>query len=98
MELVVRVQNPEIIFVADLRRADAPSLVVTAQCEADINNDSESQKITAAIKDLKVIVCPFLKEKRKNQVTTVWKFKIVFINICNCFVLCSFSALLDNYS
>ncbi|XP_032873462.1 vacuolar protein sorting-associated protein 13A isoform X1 [Amblyraja radiata] len=71
MELVVRVQNPEIIFVADLRRADAPSLVVTAQCEADINNDSESQKITAAIKDLKVIVCPFLKEKRKDQVTTV---------------------------
>ncbi|XP_072137655.1 intermembrane lipid transfer protein VPS13A isoform X1 [Mobula birostris] len=71
MELIVRVQNPEIIFVADLTRADAPSLVVTAQCEADINNDLESQKITAAVKDLKVMVCPFLKEKRKKQVTTV---------------------------
>ncbi|XP_069786597.1 intermembrane lipid transfer protein VPS13A isoform X2 [Narcine bancroftii] len=71
MELVVHVQNPEIIFVADLTRADAPSLVLTAQCEADINKDSESQTITAAVTDLKVMVCPFLKEKRKNKITTV---------------------------
>ncbi|XP_067886095.1 vacuolar protein sorting-associated protein 13A [Heterodontus francisci] len=71
MELCVHIQNPEITFVADLTRADAPSLVVTAQCEADINNDPEVQQITAAVKDLKVMACPFLKEKRKNQVTTV---------------------------
>ncbi|XP_041042655.1 vacuolar protein sorting-associated protein 13A isoform X2 [Carcharodon carcharias] len=71
MELSVHIQNPEIVFVADLTRADAPSLVVTAQCEADITNDPEVKQITATVKDLKVIACPFLKEKRKNQVTTV---------------------------
>ncbi|XP_078070643.1 intermembrane lipid transfer protein VPS13A isoform X2 [Mustelus asterias] len=71
MELSVHVQNPEIVFVADLTRADAPSLVVTAQCEADINSDPEGQQITATVKDLKVMACPFLKEKRKGQVTTV---------------------------
>ncbi|XP_038659808.1 LOW QUALITY PROTEIN: vacuolar protein sorting-associated protein 13A [Scyliorhinus canicula] len=71
MELHVHVQNPEIVFVADLTRADAPSLVVTAQCEADITNDSEGQQMTATVKDLKVTVCPFLTEKQKSQVTTV---------------------------
>ncbi|XP_048448972.1 intermembrane lipid transfer protein VPS13A-like, partial [Rhincodon typus] len=71
MELSVHVQNPEIVFVADLTRADAPSLVVTAQCEADINNDPELQQITATVKDLKVMACPFLKEKRKDHVTTI---------------------------
>ncbi|XP_060693948.1 vacuolar protein sorting-associated protein 13A isoform X1 [Hemiscyllium ocellatum] len=71
MELSVHIQNPEIVFVADLTRVDAPSLVVTAQCEADINNDPELQQITATIKDLKVMACPFLKEKRKDHVTTV---------------------------
>uniref|UniRef100_UPI00398E4939 intermembrane lipid transfer protein VPS13A isoform X2 n=1 Tax=Pristiophorus japonicus TaxID=55135 RepID=UPI00398E4939 len=71
MELSVHIQNPEIVLVADLTRADAPSLVVTAQCEANINNDPEVQQMTAAVKDLKVMACPFLKEKRKNKVTTV---------------------------
>ncbi|GCC25095.1 hypothetical protein chiPu_0003500 [Chiloscyllium punctatum] len=71
MELSVHIQNPEIVFVADLTRVDAPSLVVTAQCEADINNDPELQQITATIKDLKVMACPFLKEKRKDHITTV---------------------------
>ncbi|XP_067839210.1 vacuolar protein sorting-associated protein 13A isoform X2 [Heptranchias perlo] len=71
MELHVHIQNPEIVFVADLTRANAPSLVVTAQCEADINNDPEAQQMTATVKDLKVMACPFLKETRKNQVTTV---------------------------
>ncbi|MGH0128153.1 UNVERIFIED_CONTAM: hypothetical protein FKN15_061461 [Acipenser sinensis] len=71
MEMNVVVKNPEIVFVADLTRADAPALVVTTQCEVCIKNDPETQQMTAAIKDLKVVACPFLREMRKNNITTV---------------------------
>ncbi|XP_041111906.1 vacuolar protein sorting-associated protein 13A isoform X1 [Polyodon spathula] len=71
MEMNLLVKNPEIVFVADLTRADAPALVVTTQCEVCIKNDPETQQMTAAIKDLKVVACPFLREMRKNNITTV---------------------------
>lgn len=67
----VVVKNPEIIFVADLTRADAPALVVTTQCELTIKNEPSEQSMTAAVSDLKVVACPFLREKRENNVTTV---------------------------
>uniref|UniRef100_A0A7N6BFF1 Vacuolar protein sorting 13 homolog A n=1 Tax=Anabas testudineus TaxID=64144 RepID=A0A7N6BFF1_ANATE len=69
MQVVVR--NPEIVFVADLTRADAPALVMTTQCELIMKSGAEGSQMTAAIKDLKVVACPFLREKRKNNVTTV---------------------------
>ncbi|XP_057213556.1 vacuolar protein sorting-associated protein 13A isoform X2 [Triplophysa rosa] len=69
MNLVVK--NPEIIFVADLTRAEAPALVVTTQCELAMKNEPSGQSMTAAISDLKVVACPFLREKRENNVTTV---------------------------
>ncbi|KAG2465751.1 VP13A protein, partial [Polypterus senegalus] len=71
MEINVQVKNPEIVFVADLSRGDAPSLVVTTQCEVNIKNDCNIQQMTAAIKDLKVVACPFLTEMRRNNITTV---------------------------
>ncbi|XP_061134171.1 vacuolar protein sorting-associated protein 13A isoform X1 [Syngnathus typhle] len=67
----VAVRNPEIVFVADLTRADGPALVMTTQCELVITNNEESSKMTADIKDLKVVACPFLREKRLHNVTTV---------------------------
>ncbi|XP_047447117.1 vacuolar protein sorting-associated protein 13A isoform X3 [Mugil cephalus] len=67
----VVVLNPEIVFVADLTRADAPALVMTTQCELSMESGAERSKMTAVIKDLKVVACPFLREKRKNNVTTV---------------------------
>nr|XP_015222054.1 PREDICTED: vacuolar protein sorting-associated protein 13A [Lepisosteus oculatus] len=70
-EMNVLVKNPEIVFVADLTRADAPALVMTAQCEVCMKTDPEVQKMTAAIKDLKIVACPFLGEIRKNNITTV---------------------------
>uniref|UniRef100_A0A3Q2QLT1 Vacuolar protein sorting 13 homolog A n=1 Tax=Fundulus heteroclitus TaxID=8078 RepID=A0A3Q2QLT1_FUNHE len=70
MEMSVVVRNPEIVFVADLTRGDAPALVMTTQCELSIISGAESL-MTAAIKDLKVMACPFLREKRRNNVTTV---------------------------
>uniref|UniRef100_A0A4W6GAF9 Vacuolar protein sorting 13 homolog A n=1 Tax=Lates calcarifer TaxID=8187 RepID=A0A4W6GAF9_LATCA len=70
-EMNVVVRNPEIVFVADLTRADAPALVMTTQCELVMKSGAEGSQMTAVIKDLKVLACPFLREKRKNNVTTV---------------------------
>ncbi|KAM9359845.1 intermembrane lipid transfer protein VPS13A [Symphorus nematophorus] len=70
-EMNVLVRNPEIVFVADLTRADAPALVMTTQCELVMKSGAEGSQMTAVIKDLKVVACPFLREKRKNNVTTV---------------------------
>uniref|UniRef100_A0A8D3C607 Vacuolar protein sorting 13 homolog A n=1 Tax=Scophthalmus maximus TaxID=52904 RepID=A0A8D3C607_SCOMX len=70
-EMNVVVRNPEIVFVADLTRADAPALVMTTQCELLMKSGAEGSNMTAVINDLKVLACPFLIEKRKNNVTTV---------------------------
>uniref|UniRef100_A0A096M2S5 Vacuolar protein sorting 13 homolog A n=1 Tax=Poecilia formosa TaxID=48698 RepID=A0A096M2S5_POEFO len=70
MEMTVVVRNPEIVFVADLTRADAPALVMTTYCEVSMISGAEST-MTASIKDLKVVACPFLREIRKNNLTTV---------------------------
>ncbi|TKS78631.1 Vacuolar protein sorting-associated protein 13A [Collichthys lucidus] len=70
-EMNVLVRNPEIVFVADLTRADAPALVMTTQCELVMKSGVEGSQMTAVIKDLKVVACPFMTEKRKNNVTTV---------------------------
>ncbi|KAM3849865.1 intermembrane lipid transfer protein VPS13A-like, partial [Diretmus argenteus] len=70
-EMKVVVRNPEIVFVADLTRADAPALVMTTRCELVMKSDAEGSRMTAGIKDLKVVACPFLREKRRHNVTTV---------------------------
>ncbi|KAM6944423.1 intermembrane lipid transfer protein VPS13A isoform 1-T1 [Lycodopsis pacificus] len=70
-EMNVLVRNPEIVFVADLTRADAPALVMTTQCELVMKSGAEGSQMTAVIKDLKVVACPFLREKREKNVTTV---------------------------
>uniref|UniRef100_A0A3B3Z2I0 Vacuolar protein sorting 13 homolog A n=1 Tax=Poecilia mexicana TaxID=48701 RepID=A0A3B3Z2I0_9TELE len=54
MEMTVVVRNPEIVFVADLTRADAPALVMTTYCEGSMISGAEST-MTASIKDLKVV-------------------------------------------
>lgn len=63
-EMNVLVKNPEIVFVADLSRADAPALVMTTQCEVVMKSDAECSQMTAVIKDLKVWVVFFALEFR----------------------------------
>ncbi|XP_014027654.1 vacuolar protein sorting-associated protein 13A isoform X1 [Salmo salar] len=70
-EMNVLVKNPEIVFVADLTRADAPALVMTMECELVMKSNPDGQLMTAVVKDLKVVACPFLREKRRNKETTV---------------------------
>uniref|UniRef100_A0A8D0FQL4 Vacuolar protein sorting 13 homolog A n=1 Tax=Strix occidentalis caurina TaxID=311401 RepID=A0A8D0FQL4_STROC len=70
-EMNIVVKNPEIVFVADLTRSDAPALVVTTQCEVFIKNSPERYSMTAAVKEIQMKACPFLPEKRKGNITTV---------------------------
>uniref|UniRef100_A0A8B9SDI8 Vacuolar protein sorting-associated protein 13A n=1 Tax=Apteryx owenii TaxID=8824 RepID=A0A8B9SDI8_APTOW len=71
MEMNIIVKNPEIVFVADLTRSDAPALVVTTQCEVFIKNSPEKYSMTAAVKEIQMKACPFLPEKRKGNIITV---------------------------
>uniref|UniRef100_A0A8C4XVK5 Vacuolar protein sorting 13 homolog A n=1 Tax=Falco tinnunculus TaxID=100819 RepID=A0A8C4XVK5_FALTI len=71
VEMNIVVKNPEIVFVADLTRSDAPALVVTTQCEVFIKNSPERYSMTAAVKEIQMKACPFLPEKRKGNITTV---------------------------
>ncbi|GAB1302254.1 Vacuolar protein sorting-associated protein 13A [Apodemus speciosus] len=70
-EMNILIKNPEIVFVADMTRNDAPSLVITTQCEICYKCEPANNTVTAAIKDLQVRACPFLPVKRKGKVTTV---------------------------
>ncbi|XP_037348487.1 intermembrane lipid transfer protein VPS13A isoform X1 [Talpa occidentalis] len=70
-EINIIIKNPEIVFVADMTRNDAPALVITTQCEICWKGDSENNTMTAAIKDLQMRACPFLPVKRKGKITTV---------------------------
>ncbi|XP_068460599.1 intermembrane lipid transfer protein VPS13A isoform X2 [Clinocottus analis] len=70
-EINVVVSNPKIVFVADLTRADAPALVMTTECELVMRSGAEGSQMTAVIKDLKVVACPFLREKKEKNVATV---------------------------
>ncbi|KAG8519832.1 Vacuolar protein sorting-associated protein 13A, partial [Galemys pyrenaicus] len=70
-EINTIIKNPEIVFVADMTRNDAPALVITTQCEICWKGDNENNTMTAAIKDLQMRACPFLPVKRKGKITTV---------------------------
>lgn len=53
-EISLLLRNPDIVFVADLTRADAPALVMSTQCELLMKSCAEGSQITAVINDLKV--------------------------------------------
>uniref|UniRef100_A0A803WFT4 Vacuolar protein sorting 13 homolog A n=1 Tax=Ficedula albicollis TaxID=59894 RepID=A0A803WFT4_FICAL len=71
MEMNIVVKNPEIVFVADLTRSDAPALVVTTQCEVFMKSSPERYNMTAAVREIQMKACPFLPEERKENITTV---------------------------
>ncbi|XP_041037247.1 vacuolar protein sorting-associated protein 13C isoform X5 [Carcharodon carcharias] len=67
----VLVMNPEVVFVANLSKADAPALVASFHCDTSVIYEKNSQRIIALVSDLKVLACPFLREKRGTNITTV---------------------------
>uniref|UniRef100_A0A4W3HA74 Vacuolar protein sorting 13 homolog C n=1 Tax=Callorhinchus milii TaxID=7868 RepID=A0A4W3HA74_CALMI len=88
MTVKALIMNPEVVFVANLSKADAPALVASFQCDFSIISDKESQKMIALVSDLKVLACPFLKEKSGTNITTVSLCLLEFKYVCDCYPLC----------
>uniref|UniRef100_A0A5F8G8B9 Vacuolar protein sorting 13 homolog C n=1 Tax=Monodelphis domestica TaxID=13616 RepID=A0A5F8G8B9_MONDO len=71
MTLKAKITDPEVVFVASLAKADAPALTASFKCNLYLLSSNLEQKMAASVKDLKVLACPFLREKRGKNVTTV---------------------------
>ncbi|KAH0619803.1 hypothetical protein JD844_014073 [Phrynosoma platyrhinos] len=71
MSMVARIMDPEIVFVANLTKADAPALAVSFQCDFSLSSSPLAQRMTAQVLDVKVLACPFLRGKGEKNVTTV---------------------------
>ncbi|KAJ0001755.1 hypothetical protein NQD34_001551 [Periophthalmus magnuspinnatus] len=66
------VVDPEVVFVASLMKADAPALVVSFQCDCSVQTTAEGgQSMSAWLKELRVLACPFIRGKDDTSVTTV---------------------------
>lgn len=71
MTLNAKITDPEVVFVANLTKADAPALTASFQCNLCLSTSRLEQIIKASVRDLKVLACPFLREKRGENITTV---------------------------
>uniref|UniRef100_A0A8B9DN47 Vacuolar protein sorting 13 homolog C n=1 Tax=Anser cygnoides TaxID=8845 RepID=A0A8B9DN47_ANSCY len=71
MSVKAVIMDPEIVFVANLTSADAPALKVSFQCDLSMNSVKLAQRMTAQVKDFKVLACAFLREKQDKSVTKV---------------------------
>lgn len=71
MSVEAHILDPEIVFVANLTKADAPALAASFQGNFMLSGGSGAQQLTAQVLDLKVLACPFLRGTAKKNVTTV---------------------------
>ncbi|XP_031443891.1 vacuolar protein sorting-associated protein 13C [Phasianus colchicus] len=71
MKVKAVIMDPEIVFVANLTSADAPALKVSFQCDFSLTSGKLAQRMTAQVKDFKVLACAFLREKQDKNVTKV---------------------------
>uniref|UniRef100_A0A3Q3JJ33 Vacuolar protein sorting 13 homolog C n=1 Tax=Monopterus albus TaxID=43700 RepID=A0A3Q3JJ33_MONAL len=70
--LQVSVLDPEVMFVASLMKADAPALVASFQCDLSLwVEENGTQKMKAKLIALKVLACPFIRNKEDKAITTV---------------------------
>ncbi|XP_038556520.1 vacuolar protein sorting-associated protein 13C isoform X2 [Micropterus salmoides] len=66
------VVDPEVVFVASLMKADAPALVASFQCDLTLQAEEDAtQNMRANLRELKVLACPFIQNKKDKAVTTV---------------------------
>uniref|UniRef100_A0A3B3WSN0 Vacuolar protein sorting 13 homolog C n=1 Tax=Poecilia mexicana TaxID=48701 RepID=A0A3B3WSN0_9TELE len=66
------VVDPEVVFVADLMKADAPALVASFQGDFNLLVEADgSQSVRANLRELKVLAGPFIQSKENRAVTTV---------------------------
>ncbi|XP_052416330.1 intermembrane lipid transfer protein VPS13C isoform X5 [Carassius gibelio] len=65
------VVDPEVVFVANLMKADAPALVASFQCDVRLLSEDTGQTMKANVKNLKVLACPFIRMEGDKAETTV---------------------------
>lgn len=66
------VLDPEVVFVANLMKADAPALLASFQCDVTLQTEVDSSQIMRAnLRELKVQACPFIRNKDDKTITTV---------------------------
>lgn len=65
------VVDPEVVFVANLMKADAPALVASFQCDFSLLSEEAAQVMKVNLKGLKILACPFIRNKDSKAVTTV---------------------------
>lgn len=66
------VVDPDVVFVASLMKADAPALVASFQCDFILQaEDDGTQNMRANLRELKVLACPFIRNKECKAITTV---------------------------
>ncbi|XP_074183747.1 intermembrane lipid transfer protein VPS13C [Rhinolophus sinicus] len=82
MTLKAKITDPEVVFVANLTKADAPALTASFQCDLSLSTSKLEQMMEASVKDLKVLACPFLREKRGKNITTVLQPCSLFMEKC----------------
>ncbi|CAO2634463.1 Intermembrane lipid transfer protein VPS13C [Lemmus lemmus] len=82
MTLKAMITDPEVVFVANLTRADAPALTASFQCNLSLSTSKLEQMMEASVRDLKVLACPFLRERRGKNVTTVLQPCSLFMEKC----------------
>ncbi|XP_075713818.1 intermembrane lipid transfer protein VPS13C isoform X2 [Rhinoderma darwinii] len=71
MNLKALIMDPEIVFVASLAKADAPALAVSFQGNFTVSDVNSEKKLAAIVKEFKVLACPFLRQLRGSNITTV---------------------------
>lgn len=71
MTLKAMITDPEVVFVANLTKADAPALTASFQCSLSLSTSKLEQMMEASVRDLRVLACPFLRERRGKSITTV---------------------------
>uniref|UniRef100_A0A8C0MMJ3 Vacuolar protein sorting 13 homolog C n=1 Tax=Canis lupus familiaris TaxID=9615 RepID=A0A8C0MMJ3_CANLF len=82
MTLKAKITDPEVVFVANLTKADAPALTASFQCNLSLSTSKLEQMMEASVRDLKVLACPFLREKRGKNITTVLQPCSLFMEKC----------------
>lgn len=72
------VVDPEVVFVASLMSADAPALAAFFQCDFSLLQEEDAQEMKANVRGLKVLACPFIRNKEDKAVTTVGPLPLSF--------------------
>ncbi|XP_058914527.1 intermembrane lipid transfer protein VPS13C isoform X3 [Kogia breviceps] len=82
MTLNAKITDPEVVFVASLTKAGAPALTASFRCNLCLSTSKLEQIMKASVRDLKVLACPFLREKRRENITTVLQPCSLFMKKC----------------